>query len=212
MEATHDDQQPAAPPPPAPVRFEPAPQPQPRADWYDDPNDTSQYRYWDGSRWTEHTAPKAGAPGRTTPDPLLTSPPRPANFGRRLGAYLLDYVIITAISFGAGLLIGIVGYAAGLDDAAAEGVGTVLGVLVSLAYFILLEGSRRGATFGKGQLDMRVVAADGSRAGYAKATGRTFAKILSGIPLGLGYLWALWDSENRTWHDMLSGTRVIRTS
>ncbi len=28
------------------------------ADWYDDPEYPDQYRYWDGSQWTEHRAPK----------------------------------------------------------------------------------------------------------------------------------------------------------
>ncbi len=30
----------------------------PTADWYDDPEDPLQYRYWDGDQWTEHHAPK----------------------------------------------------------------------------------------------------------------------------------------------------------
>lgn len=30
----------------------------PPADWYTDPDDASQYRYWDGSRWTDHRAPR----------------------------------------------------------------------------------------------------------------------------------------------------------
>jgi hypothetical protein len=30
------------------------------ADWYDDPHDPSQLRYWDGRQWTEHRSPKAG--------------------------------------------------------------------------------------------------------------------------------------------------------
>ena len=28
--------------------------------------------------------------------------------------------------------------------------------------------------------------------------------------LGLGYLWALWDKDGRTWHDMAAGTAVVR--
>ena len=31
---------------------------QPPADWYTDPEDDSQYRYWDGSSWTAHRAPR----------------------------------------------------------------------------------------------------------------------------------------------------------
>jgi len=32
------------------------------AGWFDDVNDTAIQRYWDGSAWTEHTAPKSAAP------------------------------------------------------------------------------------------------------------------------------------------------------
>lgn len=36
----------------------------PPADWYTDPEDETQYRYWDGSTWTEHRAPRHDqAPG-----------------------------------------------------------------------------------------------------------------------------------------------------
>lgn len=34
---------------------------QPQAGWYPDPNQPQQLRYWDGSSWTEHTAPPPGA-------------------------------------------------------------------------------------------------------------------------------------------------------
>lgn len=30
--------------------------------WYGDPNGQPVQRYWDGSRWTEHTAPQQSAP------------------------------------------------------------------------------------------------------------------------------------------------------
>ena len=30
----------------------------PPADWYSDPEDPDQFRYWDGSQWTEHRAPR----------------------------------------------------------------------------------------------------------------------------------------------------------
>jgi uncharacterized RDD family membrane protein YckC len=34
---------------------------QPAAGWYADPKDPGQRRYWDGSKWTEHTQPQAAA-------------------------------------------------------------------------------------------------------------------------------------------------------
>ncbi len=33
--------------------------PAPAADWYPDPSDPRFLRYWDGTRWTEHTSPVA---------------------------------------------------------------------------------------------------------------------------------------------------------
>lgn len=42
----------ATPPPPPP------PPPSVPADWYPDANNSTLLRYWDGGRWTEHTAPR----------------------------------------------------------------------------------------------------------------------------------------------------------
>ncbi|MEM8706646.1 MAG: DUF2510 domain-containing protein [Actinomycetota bacterium] len=42
--------------------------------WYDDPEDPSGYRYWDGTQWTEHRSPKSlggrGPSPSTSSDPL----------------------------------------------------------------------------------------------------------------------------------------------
>ncbi|WP_367281253.1 DUF2510 domain-containing protein [Demequina lignilytica] len=45
----------AAPPPPPPPP--PPPADAKPADWYADPKGEARLRYWDGARWTEHTAP-----------------------------------------------------------------------------------------------------------------------------------------------------------
>jgi hypothetical protein len=34
------------------------PPPSPPAAWYPDPHDAHSWRYWDGARWTDHTAPR----------------------------------------------------------------------------------------------------------------------------------------------------------
>ncbi|WP_445166986.1 DUF2510 domain-containing protein [Mycolicibacterium sp. Dal123E01] len=36
----------------------PVPPPLPPASWYDDPGNPRMFRYWDGTQWTEHVAPK----------------------------------------------------------------------------------------------------------------------------------------------------------
>ena len=49
----------------------------PPADWYTDPEDESQYRYWDGSAWTEHRAPRHAPEGGPEPGfPQMRRPGR----------------------------------------------------------------------------------------------------------------------------------------
>jgi Protein of unknown function (DUF2510) len=50
------------------------------ANWYPDPHDPSQLRYWDGHQWTDHRAPNAGGrpradarPGRGLPSAVLVA-------------------------------------------------------------------------------------------------------------------------------------------
>jgi hypothetical protein len=40
------------------------------ADWYDDPNDPHQLRWWDGRRWTRHTELHTDWPGSRPPTPV----------------------------------------------------------------------------------------------------------------------------------------------
>jgi len=42
-----------------------ASQPAPPPGWYTDPSNPFLYRWWDGSRWTQHTAPAAQGSGPT---------------------------------------------------------------------------------------------------------------------------------------------------
>jgi hypothetical protein len=59
----------------------------PPADWYPDPEDPTQYRYWDGSRWTDHRAPATTSPEPAAPTPApptsaapTASPAQPQGF------------------------------------------------------------------------------------------------------------------------------------
>jgi uncharacterized RDD family membrane protein YckC len=79
---------------------------------------------------------------------------------------------------------------------------------VPAAYEIFLIGAY-GATLGKMLMKIKVVTAEGGRVSYARATGRHFAKILSGIILYIGYLMAFWDDEKRALHDRMCRTRVV---
>jgi uncharacterized RDD family membrane protein YckC len=35
-------------------------------------------------------------------------------------------------------------------------------------------------------------------------------KWVSGLLIGLGYFWAIWDKDGQAWHDKIAGTVVIK--
>jgi uncharacterized RDD family membrane protein YckC len=144
------------------------------------------------------TDPSYQQPAYQPPAGPGPSGPR-ANFGQRLGAYLVD-VIALGIIYGILLVI---------SRPLAYAVGTIL----SLAYFTYFEGSSSGQTVGKRLLGIRVIDfSSGGPIGYGRAFVRWIARILSGIVCLLGYLWMLWDKEKQTWHDKLAPTVVVPTS
>jgi len=58
-------------------------------------------------------------------------------------------------------------------------------------------------------IGLRIIDAAGRPPGWRRGLGRTAASWLSAGALGLGYLWAAWHAEKRTWHDSLAGTWVV---
>ncbi len=69
---------------------------------------------------------------------------------------------------------------------------------------------RFGATPGKVLLELRVVdARSGGRPGLGRCLVRYIGYFLSALPLGLGFVWMLFDRRRQTWHDKLARTRVV---
>jgi uncharacterized RDD family membrane protein YckC len=60
-------------------------------------------------------------------------------------------------------------------------------------------------------LNLKVVRPDGSPLSLGRAFARYFAKVLSGLILGIGFIMAGFDSQKRALHDRLCDTRVIKT-
>jgi uncharacterized RDD family membrane protein YckC len=64
-----------------------------------------------------------------------------------------------------------------------------------------------GQTIGKKILGIRVQGVSGD---WGKSIVRSLMKILSALPLGLGFLWMLWDPASQTWHDKVAGMSVVK--
>ena len=82
--------------------------------------------------------------------------------------------------------------------------------LEAYAFFVLFW-RYRGQTLGMLAWKLAIRSEDGAPLSLSQATLRFFGALVSAACLGLGYLWILIDRENRSWGDLISRTRVVRT-
>ena len=101
---------------------------------------------------------------------------------------------------------------------ATVGMEGVIGVVASLVatflpflYWPVLESSRWQATIGKRVMGLEVTDAEGNRLSFLHALLRALAKIISGIPLGIGFLIAAFTPRKQALHDIIVKTLVVRT-
>lgn len=157
---------------------------------------------------------------RITAEPALY-----AGFWRRLGAYIIDGILLLIPAY---LIFDALGLyipppPMPLEQMTAIELDTYMRTItpvymqssivslgVGWTYFALMECSPRRATFGKGTFGLFVTDLDGNRISFARATGRYFGKILSGIILLVGYLMAAFTLRKQALHDILAGTLVMR--
>ena len=83
-------------------------------------------------------------------------------------------------------------------------------MVVALYLYHLLFIAALGRTPGKMLLGLRVADGRGHKPNFGQVLLRELVgKTISAAPIFLGFLWALWDKEGRTWHDRMSGTWVM---
>jgi uncharacterized RDD family membrane protein YckC len=80
--------------------------------------------------------------------------------------------------------------------------------LLLVVYGTICEGSALQATLGKRVMRLRVTTADGDRIGWGRAFSRNCSKLLSALPLAVGFIWAAFDQRKQGWHDKIGGTLV----
>jgi uncharacterized RDD family membrane protein YckC len=135
-----------------------------------------------------------------------------AGFWIRVVAAIVDVFIVDLFLIPPIVLIfGLPGLLHKTPSTAANASIIIVQYLIPALYHILFIGSV-GATPGKMLMRLKVITAEGGRVSYGRATGRYFAKILSALILGIGYLMVAWDPEKRALHDHICKTRVIKTS
>lgn len=165
-------------------------------------------------------------PTEPPPVPVYTNVPAPAyasasvygGFWIRLIAAIIDGLIVEAVvvpvAFLGGGVIGVAGAASGVarDGVSIFGgaIGFAVGVFASWLYEAFMESSKFQATLGKMIFGMKVTDLAGNRMSFERATGRHFAKYLSGMILLFGYIMAGFSARKQALHDMIAGTLVRR--
>lgn len=86
----------------------------------------------------------------------------------------------------------------------------ILGLVCFWLYFAWLESGPKQATFGKRIMGIKVVDYKGERLGFGRATGRTFAKLLSYTLMYIGFIMAGMTNRKRALHDYIAQTYVVR--
>jgi uncharacterized RDD family membrane protein YckC len=151
-----------------------------------------------------------------------------AGFWLRVVAHLVDSFIIgfamLCVMVPLFFLMGGVGLFATLshqgdhpDPGEAVAFATLICALVAVAilgqwlYFAYLESGQKQATWGKQIFGLYVTDLAGNRITFGRASGRFFAKIISGlIPFFLGYIMAAFTERRQALHDMIASCLVLR--
>src|SRR5665213_2015721 len=141
---------------------------------------------------------------------------RYAGFWRRFVALLIDYLVVGA-GYAILLLVFGVRFSRAEDARDVFAAGSAIGSvwLISIAgswlYYALMESSKNQGTLGKMVLSLRVTDLDGRRITIGRATGRFFARLLSWMTMGIGYIMAGLTPKKQALHDFVAGTLVLST-
>jgi uncharacterized RDD family membrane protein YckC len=169
-----------------------------------------------------------GTPSGTAPAAPITGRYELAGWWSRVGATLIDGLIV---GIGALAILALFGSVFSIGFFASDEAGVVsliVGLMLSfvaiavvaLLYAPLLMARTNGKTLGRMALGIRVVRANGQPITFSFAMIREVAvkALLFGIAGSLTFglanladvLWPLWDDENRALHDFVVDTRTVK--
>lgn len=81
--------------------------------------------------------------------------------------------------------------------------------LLGVWTFYLDRCWKSGMTLGMLAWKVKLISVNGENMSMNQRLVRFLGSLLSAICVFLGYIWILLDREKRSWHDMLSGTRLV---
>jgi uncharacterized RDD family membrane protein YckC len=136
--------------------------------------------------------------------------PQYVGFWARVGAAIIDSILMAIILVPIGRLFGI-----GTDFESTLRLDSPANIMVNgvlPAVAIILFWAYRQATPGKMVIGAKIVDAKTlGKPSTGQLIGRYFSYYLSSIVLLLGFIWVGFDARKQGWHDKLAGTLVVRS-
>ncbi len=128
----------------------------------------------------------------------------PASLWRRLGAMFYDGLLVLALWMMTLFLMVIAN-----DGRPVFGAAVQCSLFLELIIFFGYFWCSAGQTVGMRAWRLHLVSNQGGAIGLNQALVRVFVAVVAFGGLGIGYLWALFDREKRTWTDLASHSRVV---
>jgi uncharacterized RDD family membrane protein YckC len=147
----------------------------------------------------------------------MTAAPHYGGFWIRVVAAIIDFFLMFAVSFPVRLLSGSIVTVMGMNAqmpvhemlVMRRVVRIAVALLLVFSYRATMESSKFQATLGKIAMRLKVTDVQGNRVSLGRAAGRYFAKYISALTLGLGYLMVGFDAQKQGLHDRIAGTLVL---
>jgi uncharacterized RDD family membrane protein YckC len=136
-----------------------------------------------------------------------------AGFWIRFWAVVVDSLILSIF----GVLLGIIVFLLEPDANFSEGITSfyysinfIISALIPWLYGALFESGSWQATPGKRLMGIYVTNLEGQKISFARASGRHFSKILSGLIILIGYIMVGLTDKKQGLHDKVADTLVLR--
>jgi uncharacterized RDD family membrane protein YckC len=156
----------------------------------------------------------AEIPYEASPEVFATSNPvegKYAAFAERAVALLLDAsLLFLPVALASEILCGV-----GIrmfGPASSARLESAVPNALWMTYFAVCHSSGWQATIGKRVLGLVVVGEDGARISMPRAVARYALLLVSALPVGVGFLMAMWTRRHQALHDMCVKTVVIKAS
>lgn len=133
-----------------------------------------------------------------------------ASPGKRFLSALIDWVILIIVASIINAILGAI-----LKGEDGEGlflyaiVSNLAAIVINWLYFAIQESSPKQGTIGKQALNIVVTDLNGEKVSFARATGRHFAKYISGLIIFIGYIMIFFTEKKQGLHDIIASTLVL---